>query len=629
MAVLLMTEPSGARLPTGKQTVEVRPRSTRAVGRHDHVIGIDAVALASICGAGRARRSLSLPPVEAGIESVAGDGLHAGVEQPGRAQMQHHFRHAAGEKYLTVAKPRGPLGSASTRRGTSRFTCSQSARVGRRNPAEKAMAGRCRSKFVDPPKAACSTMALRTAPSVSTSRTPSFKFMQPEDCTCGALCRVEPDGLAGGCERGMRQGQSQRLADDLRSGRGAEKLASAAGRCAGAASHFGRVFQRDLLLRKARADGLHFARILARLGQERDAAGDQHRGQRACDASAIIIAGRPLSQVATPSTPLRVGSERMSRRSTMAASLRNGSESIMPVVPCVRPSQGSVQAPAKGAACSGLQLARGFGDQQADFPVAGVKTERDGLPIFSAHAAVRAENEELGIEQPRGLPAHAGVLGEAEEISRWRVEQHLRASEAAQPAGPRRACRDIAQCAAASVSSTDLREIPAITASLMRAYISQELLARALRRSGCNRVQPEDVRVGRCRRVDRIFERILEGLHHILAFFRAGFGVADAHAQMNVVRFIAIAHQPTDALCLVKHGRLVVREIDSGREFFGEKLSTTRRRCERVLAGSQSGDAQGLLVEVLLDVSDVEKERCGGIAFAKRQGQAHFRSLSI
>ena len=39
-------------------------------------------------------------------------------------------------------------------------------------------------------------------------------------------------------------------------------------------------------------------------------------------ASAIIIAGRPLSQVAIPSTPLRRGSERINRRNTMAASLR-------------------------------------------------------------------------------------------------------------------------------------------------------------------------------------------------------------------------------------------------------------------------------------------------------------------
>ena len=39
-------------------------------------------------------------------------------------------------------------------------------------------------------------------------------------------------------------------------------------------------------------------------------------------ASAIIIAGSPLSQVATPSTPLALGMERAKRRSTEAASLR-------------------------------------------------------------------------------------------------------------------------------------------------------------------------------------------------------------------------------------------------------------------------------------------------------------------
>ena len=44
------------------------------------------------------------------------------------------------------------------------------------------------------------------------------------------------------------------------------------------------------------------------LGQQRDAAGNQHGGQIApADASAIIIAGRPLSQVAMPSTPLPRG----------------------------------------------------------------------------------------------------------------------------------------------------------------------------------------------------------------------------------------------------------------------------------------------------------------------------------
>ncbi len=73
-------------------------------------------------------------------------------------------------------------------------------------------------------------------------------------------------------------------------------------------------------------------------------------GSGPAEARAIIMAGRPLSQVAMPMTPILVGRERIRRRSTMAASLRKGRESSMPVVPWVRPSQGSVQAPAKGMA---------------------------------------------------------------------------------------------------------------------------------------------------------------------------------------------------------------------------------------------------------------------------------------
>ena len=49
-----------------------------------------------------------------------------------------------------------------------------------------------------------------------------------------------------------------------------------------------------------------------------------------------------------PITPLRVGSDRISRRMVTAASLRYGRLSNMPVVPCERPSHGSEQNPAKG-----------------------------------------------------------------------------------------------------------------------------------------------------------------------------------------------------------------------------------------------------------------------------------------
>ena len=81
--------------------------------------------------------------------------------------------------------------------------------------------------------------------------------------------------------------------------------------------------ERHLPVGETRAGGLHFAGILALFRQQSDAAGHQDAGQRrAMPASAIIMAGRPLSQVATPITPRRVGSERMRRRKTVAASLR-------------------------------------------------------------------------------------------------------------------------------------------------------------------------------------------------------------------------------------------------------------------------------------------------------------------
>jgi hypothetical protein len=67
-------------------------------------------------------------------------------------------------------------------------------------------------------------------------------------------------------------------------------------------------------------------------------------------ASAIIIAGNPLSQVATPRTPRRCGKDRINRRKTVAASFRYGSASIIPRVPWVLPSHGSLTNPANGVA---------------------------------------------------------------------------------------------------------------------------------------------------------------------------------------------------------------------------------------------------------------------------------------
>src|ERR1035441_6917927 len=54
---------------------------TRLVGRHDHVVGIDAVVIGE-CVAQRMAALALLPPVETRAKRFAADGLHAGIEQP-------------------------------------------------------------------------------------------------------------------------------------------------------------------------------------------------------------------------------------------------------------------------------------------------------------------------------------------------------------------------------------------------------------------------------------------------------------------------------------------------------------------------------------------------------------------
>ena len=55
-------------------------------------------------------------------------------------------------------------------RGTRRLMAVQSSTVGRGNPAAWAMAGMCSNKFVEPPNAACTAIALRTPPGERISR---------------------------------------------------------------------------------------------------------------------------------------------------------------------------------------------------------------------------------------------------------------------------------------------------------------------------------------------------------------------------------------------------------------------------------------------------------------------------
>src|SRR5437588_3969304 len=58
--------------------------------------------------------------------------------------------------------------------------------------------------------------------------------------------------------------------------------------------------------------------------------------------------------------------------------------------------------------------------------MAGMKAERDGFAAWLAEAALGAEDQESFAAQFVGIPAHAGVLTEAEDISAGLVEEHFR-----------------------------------------------------------------------------------------------------------------------------------------------------------------------------------------------------------
>ena len=269
-------------------------------------------------------------------------------------------------------------------------------------------------------------MALRTAAGVRMSRDAEAKLMQAQHRAGRAARGVEPDGLARGRKRGVRQRKPQRLADHLRGGRGAQELAASAGRRAGAAAHFGGVLERDLVLGEARADGLHLAASSPDSGSSVTPPGTSTAGIFPDDASAIIIAGSPLSQVATPITPLPRG-----QRAHQAA---QHDRRIVAIGQRIHHARSALRAAVAGigarsrkrSGAQRFQLARRLGHQQADFPVAGVKAERDGLAVLRAQAAVRAQDQELRIEESIRLPAHAGVLRQAEEIAGGLGEQHLR-----------------------------------------------------------------------------------------------------------------------------------------------------------------------------------------------------------
>ena len=141
IAVLLITLPPGARLPSGKQTVEVMPFARARSGGQMTSSG----STPSASSEPRAQPGpplAALPLVEHVVPGPAGD-RHARRRGAARARAGAASPRARRRRGTRAPSDgcRGPFGSASTRRGTARLTRRQSSTVGRRRPAAWAIAG--------------------------------------------------------------------------------------------------------------------------------------------------------------------------------------------------------------------------------------------------------------------------------------------------------------------------------------------------------------------------------------------------------------------------------------------------------------------------------------------------------
>ena len=240
------------------------------------------------------------------------------MENPHPPEVQQDLGHPAREEDAHGRVVRGPFGRTSTRRGTARFTRCQSATVGTRRPAAWAIAGRWRTRFVEPPQAAWTSIAFdrRLGQDAALGRAARRAAQRKRRAPGG----VEPDGLAGGA----------------RAQWGRARPSASATTCAVAAvprnwqpppGEPPRGRRPPRRRRGSRGRGRAARRASAPCpGPRRPRRGASRRRARSRSAglgqpaSASIMAGRPLSQVATPRTPARrarsgsVGAGRSPRR---------------------------------------------------------------------------------------------------------------------------------------------------------------------------------------------------------------------------------------------------------------------------------------------------------------------------
>ena len=166
---------------------------------------------------------------------------------------------------------------------------------------------------------------------------------------------VEPDRLARRRQRRVAERHPQRFADDLRRRRRAENWQPPPGEAQARQPRSAASSQRDLAVGEAHADRLHLAGVLALVGSSVTPPGTSThgrswlRGERHHHRRQTLVAGRDAEHAA----PRRQRADQAPENDRGVVADRAGCRTS-PVVPCERPSHGSVHAAANGIAPAGL-----------------------------------------------------------------------------------------------------------------------------------------------------------------------------------------------------------------------------------------------------------------------------------
>ena len=251
------------------------------------------------------------------------------------------------------------------------------------------------------PRAARATSALRTAAG-----------------------HVEPDRLAGGGQGRVRQGQAQRLANHLGLAAVPKKWQPPPGDAQDRHASW-RACSNVTSPRAKRAPIDWTFPVSSRpLVGSVTPPGISTQGRSRKLAKAIIIAGNPLSQVATPRTPLAVGTlrpggGRPKRRRCGRPSCRTCRTS---------PGSGRRRVGAVGGIGNPtglLELPRCRCDCQAELEVARMVAQRHGRAVLGPQPPQRAQDDILRARTAGRIPTHAGILRHAEGIAAGPAAEHL------------------------------------------------------------------------------------------------------------------------------------------------------------------------------------------------------------